>query len=256
MKAVILAGGLGTRLREETEIKPKPMVEIGGKPIIWHIMKTYSSFGIKDFVICAGYKSEVIRNWLVNYEFINSDFTIKLSGKSEIIFHNKLDESDWSVTLADTGQNTMTGGRIKKIEKYLQGETFFCTYGDGVADIDINQLLAFHKKHGKSATLTTVRPVSRFGVIDIKEDLSVDHFREKPQADGWINAGYFVFESKIFEYLNENSVLEEEPLSRLAADHELKAFQHQGFWQPMDTFREVTLLNKMWEDNTAPWKVW
>ncbi len=256
MKAVILAGGLGTRLREETEIKPKPMVEIGGKPILWHIMKTYSSYGVKDFVICAGYKSEVIRNWLVNFEFLNSDFTLKLSGKSEIKFHDHLTESNWTITLADTGQQTMTGGRIHKVKKYLDGESFFCTYGDGVADVKIDDLLNFHKANGRIATLTTVKPTSRFGVIDINSDNSVDHFREKPQADGWINAGYFVFEQGIFEYLNENSVLEEEPLAKLASNMQLSAFKHEGFWQPMDTYREATILNKLWDENNAPWKVW
>ena len=256
MKAVILAGGLGTRLREETEIKPKPMVEIGGKPILWHIMKTYAAHGITDFVICAGYKSEVIKNWLINFEFLNSDFTMRLSGKSEIKFHDQLNESEWTVTLADTGQSTMTGGRINKIQKYVSGETFYCTYGDGVADVNISELMKFHKNHGKTATLTTVRPTSRFGVIDINSDNSVDHFREKPQADGWINAGYFVFQPEIFDYLSDSSILEEEPLAQLAGAGALYAYQHKGFWQPMDTYREATMLNKMWDENKAPWKVW
>lgn len=256
MKAVILAGGLGTRLREETEIKPKPMVEIGGKPILWHIMKTYAAHGVKDFVICAGYKGEVIRNWLINFNSLNSDFTIKFSGKSEITFHDKLEENNWTVTLADTGQHTMTGGRIHRIKNYLDGEKFFCTYGDGVADVDISKLLAFHNNHKGAATITTVRPLSRFGVVDINDDNSVDHFREKPQADGWINAGYFVFEPAIFDLLNEDSVLEEQPLTNLAKQGKLFAFQHDGYWQPMDTYREATILNRLWDDNLAPWKVW
>ena len=256
MKAVILAGGLGTRLREETDIKPKPMVEIGGKPIIWHIMKTYANYGVTDFVICAGYKQEIIRNWLANYEILSSDFTITIGQQKEINFTNDISESGWKITLADTGLNTMTGGRVNKIKKYVGDEPFFCTYGDGVADIDISRLLEFHKRNKGIATLTAVNPVSRFGVIDINEDSSIDHFREKPKSDGWINAGYFVFEPEIFDYLNDDSVLEQEPLAQLAQQNELFAFKHEGFWQPMDTFREFKILNDLWDEKQAPWRVW
>lgn len=256
MKVVLLAGGLGTRLREETEFRPKPMVPVGGKPILWHIMKYFSLFGLNDFVVCAGYRGEIIRQYFRDFETMNSDFTVQIGSKTEIKRHGKLEESGWVVTIADTGQDTMTGGRLFKVKDYVGDETFICTYGDGLADVDISELLKFHKSHGKIATVTTVRPISRFGVLDLKEDGTVERFREKPQADGWINAGFFVFEPAIFNYLNQDSVLETEPLSTLAAEGQLVAFKHEGFWQPMDTFRELTILNEMWETNAAPWKVW
>ena len=256
MKVVLLAGGLGTRLREETEVKPKPMVEVGGHPILWHIMKRYSFYGHSDFIICAGYKSEIIKNWLANFRILNSDFTVTLSDTLNITFHSELEESGWTATIADTGAETMTGGRIRKIQKYVGNETFLCTYGDGLADIDLDKLLAFHKSHGKIATLTTVRPVSRFGVLDIDEESRVNSFSEKPQAEGAINGGFFVFESAIFDYLEENSILEQEPLRRLAAEGELMAYHHDGFWQPMDTFRELTILNDLWKSGDAPWMAW
>jgi glucose-1-phosphate cytidylyltransferase len=256
MKVVLLAGGLGTRLREETEFRPKPMVPVGGHPILWHIMKNFVSYDHKEFVICTGYRGDVIRQYFRDFETMNSDFTVQIGSKTEIKSHGKLEESGWVVTIADTGQETMTGGRLFKVKDYVGDETFICTYGDGLADVDISQLLKFHKSHGKIATVTTVRPISRFGVLDLKEDGTVERFREKPQADGWINAGFFVFEPAIFNYLNQDSVLETAPLSTLAAEGQLVAFKHEGFWQPMDTFRELTILNEMWDSNSAPWKVW
>jgi glucose-1-phosphate cytidylyltransferase len=256
MKVVLLAGGLGTRLREETEVKPKPMVEVGGRPILWHIMKTYASYGHTDFVICAGYKGEVIKNWFANFRILNSDFTVSFKNSVNIQFHSELEEMGWNATIADTGAETMTGGRIKKVAKYVGKETFLCTYGDGLADVDIAKLMEFHKSHGKIATLTTVKPVSRFGVLEIGASNQIESFKEKPQAEGFINGGFFVFEPEIFDYLNEDCVLEQEPLRRLAEEGQLMAFHHEGFWQPMDTFRELTILNELWKSGNAPWKVW
>jgi glucose-1-phosphate cytidylyltransferase len=219
-------------------------------------MKNISTFALNEFVVCAGYRGEVIRQYFRDFETMNSDFTVQIGSKTEIKSHGKLEESGWVVTIADTGQDTMTGGRLFKVKDYVGNETFICTYGDGLADVDISELLKFHKSHGKIATVTTVRPISRFGVLDLKEDGTVERFREKPQADGWINAGFFVFEPAIFNYLNQDSVLETAPLSTLAAEGQLVAFKHEGFWQPMDTFRELTILNEMWDTNSAPWKVW
>lgn len=256
MKVVILAGGLGTRLREETDLKPKPMIEVGNQPILWHIMKIYAKYGHKDFVICSGYKSEIIKNWFVNFRVINSDVSVSFGNSMRIDIHSELEESDWRTTIANTGLDTMTGGRIKKIQKYIGDETFLCTYGDGLADIDISKLIAFHKTHGKIATLTTVKPVSRFGVLDVNSDGRVLSFKEKPQDAESINGGYFVFNSRVFDYLEHDSILEQEPLRRLAEDGELMAFQHAGFWQPMDTYRELVILNDLWKSGDAPWKVW
>lgn len=257
MKAVLLAGGLGTRMREETEFRPKPMVEVGGRPVLWHIMKVLGQQQLTDFVICTGYKSEYIKNYFTNYGEVNSDFTLTLGDKSSIKYHGEHDESDWTVTVADTGANTMTGGRIKRIQKYVEGETFLCTYGDGIADIDLNALLEFHKSHGKIATMTAVQPTSRFGVLDLDEAGSIDHFKEKPQVEGWINIGYFIFEPEIFDYLGDDTtVLEQSPLHRLAEEGQISAYRHTGFWEPMDTYREALMLNEMWEEGTAPWKTW
>ena len=256
MKVVLLAGGLGTRLREETEFRPKPMVPIGGKPILWHIMKNFSTFGINEFIVCAGYRGEVIRQYFRDFETMNSDFTVQIGSKAELKSHGLLEESGWIVTVAETGQDTMTGGRLYKIKDYTVNGTFICTYGDGLADVDITKLINFHRSHGKIATVTTVRPISRFGVLDLLADGTVERFREKPQADGWINAGYFVFEPEIFDFLNEDSILETEPLSKLAEKGQLMAFKHEGFWQPMDTYREFNILNELWNSNSAPWKVW
>lgn len=256
MKAVLLAGGLGTRLREETEFKPKPMVEIGGRPVIWHIMKGMASNSITDFVVATGYRSDVIKDYFLNYEARNNDFTVTLGSQNKISYHGEHDESNWNITVAFTGEQTMTGGRVNRVKQYVHGERFLCTYGDGLANVDINALQEFHKSHGKIATVTTVQPLSRFGVMEVEPNGLVTKFREKPKLEGWINVGFFIFEPEIFNYLDDECVLEEEPLARLAEDHQLVAFRHQGFWQPMDTYRESKMLNDMWESNSAPWKVW
>ena len=255
MKTVLLAGGLGTRLREETEFKPKPMVEVGSRPILWHIMKTFEASGHRDFIVCAGYRSEVIKNYFSNLINLASDFSIEFGADPKIDFKD-LDIPNWNVTISDTGLETMTGGRIKKVEKYVDGKTFFCTYGDGLANVDIEQLLAFHKSHGKIATVTAVHPTSRFGQLTVESNGKVSEFSEKPLTDEWINGGYFVFEPEIFNYLSEDSILEKDALPKLAKDDQLRAFKHEGFWQPMDTFREFTILNELWNSGNAPWKVW
>lgn len=257
MKAVLLAGGLGTRMREETEFKPKPMVEIGGKPVLWHIMKLLGQQGLEDFVICTGYKGDYIKNYFLNYESYNSDFTISLGTKHSIQHHGTHDESNWKVTVADTGPLTMTGGRIKRIQEYVGNEPFLCTYGDGVADLDLNLLIEFHRSHGKIATMTAVQPSSRFGVLELGTDGAITHFKEKPKIDDWINIGYFIFEPEIFDYLDgDHTVLEQEPLRNLSENGQIAAYRHKGFWEPMDTFREVQLLNELWENGNAPWKNW
>lgn len=256
MKAVLLAGGLGTRMREETEFRPKPMVEVGGRPVLWHIMKVLSQQGISEFVICAGYKGEQIKNYFYNYGAVNQDFTVTLGDPSSLIVHGSHDEFEWTVTVADTGPKTMTGGRIKKVQKYLSNEPFLCTYGDGIADVDIAGLQAHHAAHGKIATMTTTQPTSRFGVVDVNSDGDVESFREKPRTNDWINIGYFMFNPDVFAYLEDNSVLEEEPLHNLAKDGQVSAFRHSGFWQPMDTYRESQALNELWDSGSAPWKIW
>ena len=256
MKAVILAGGLGTRLREETEFRPKPMVEIGGKPILWHLMKILGHGGLSEFVVCTGYRGEVIKDYFLNYEAQNQDFTVHLGSKADITYHGEHDESDWAVTVVDTGQATQTGGRVKRVERHVRDDRCLVTYGDGLADIDITALLAFHESHGALATVTTIRPLSRFGVMDIDDDGRVQRFREKPQSDGYVNGGFFIFEPDAFAYLDEDSVLEQEPLAALAADGQLHAYRHDGFWQPMDTYREFQMLNELWSQGRAPWKVW
>jgi glucose-1-phosphate cytidylyltransferase len=255
MKVVLLAGGLGTRLREETEYRPKPMVEVGGRPILWHIMKNFSMFDLSEFVICTGYRSEVIKDYFLNYDARTNDFTAHLGKKNRIEYHNDHDENSWIVTVADTGASTMTGGRVKRIKKYVDGR-FIVTYGDGLADVDIHALLQFHESHGRLATVTTIRPLSRFGVMDLSPEGQVRQFREKPQTDDYVNAGFFVFEPGVFDYLDEDCVLEQRPLERLADQQQLMAYRHEGFWQPMDTYREFTMLNEMWESGTAPWKTW
>jgi glucose-1-phosphate cytidylyltransferase len=256
MKAVILAGGLGTRLREETEFRPKPMVEIGGHPIIWHLMKVLEQGGLDHFVVCTGYRGTVIKDYFLNYEARNQDFTVHLGSRKEITYHGAHDEKDWTVTVVDTGPLTQTGGRVKRVERFVGDERFLVTYGDGLADIDIDALLAFHESHGRLATVTTVRPLSRFGVMDIDADGMVERFREKPQSDGYVNAGFFVFEPEVMGYLDADCILERDPLAALARDGQLCAYRHDGFWQPMDTFREATMLNEMWDTGAAPWKVW
>lgn len=256
LKAVLLAGGFGTRMKEETEFRPKPMVEIGGKPVLWHIMKVLAQQGIKDFVICTGYKSEFIKTYFANYGSANLDFTIKLGDQSSIVYHGSHDEFEWTVTVVDTGLETMTGGRIKRAQKFIGDEPFLCTYGDGIADVDIRSLISFHQAHGKIASLTTTQLSSRFGVVDMDETGVVKQFREKPKVNDWVNIGYFIFNQQIFDYLDANSVLEEEPLRGLAADGQIGAFKHTGFWQPMDTQREYQILNDMWNKGQAPWKIW
>ncbi|MBI4491379.1 MAG: glucose-1-phosphate cytidylyltransferase [Chloroflexi bacterium] len=256
-KVVILCGGLGTRLREETEFRPKPLVEIGSRPILWHIMKLYGHHGFRDFVLCLGYRGNMIKDYFLNYEAMSNDFTIALGRRSEITYHGAHQEQNFRVTLADTGPATMTGGRIKRIERYVDDETFMVTYGDGVADLDIGALVDFHHAHGRLATVTTVRPVSRFGILEVQEDGEVRSFAEKPRGDGWINAGFFVFQRQVFEYLDgEECVLEREPLERLAREGQLMAFRHPGFFYAMDTYREYNALNELWARGEAPWKVW
>jgi glucose-1-phosphate cytidylyltransferase len=256
MKAVILAGGLGTRLSEETVSKPKPMVEIGGKPILWHIMKTYSHYGINEFIICCGYKGYIMKEYFANYFKHQSDLTFNMKD-NEMIVHEKRAEP-WIVTLVDTGDNSMTGGRLKRVLPYLKDEDAFCfTYGDGLADINIEKLIDFHKTHGKDATLTATFPPGRFGALDIVEG-RVRKFQEKPRGDGaLINGGYFVLSPKVIDRISDDSTTwEQEPLKELAKDNQLMAFKHDGFWQPMDTLRDKNYLQDLWDNNKAPWKLW
>ena len=255
MKVVLLAGGLGTRLREETEYRPKPMIEVGGKPVLWHLMKNFATFGLKEFIVCTGYRGEVIKDYFLNYEARMNDFTAHLGSASRVEYHGGHDESEWKVTVADTGATTMTGGRVKRVGKYIDGR-FMVTYGDGLADVDITALIKFHEAHGKLATITAIRPLSRFGVMDLSQDGQVKHFREKPQTDDFVNAGFFVFEPEVLDYLDDECVLEQTPLERLAREGQLMAYKHEGYWQPMDTYREFTMLNEMWDSGSAPWKVW
>jgi glucose-1-phosphate cytidylyltransferase len=242
-------------MREETEYKPKPMVEIGGRPVLWHLMKSFSHFGLNEFVVCTGYRGDVIKDYFLNYDARMNDFTAHLGPASRIEMHGIHNEVELRVTVADTGSNTMTGGRVKRIQKYVEGR-FIVTYGDGLADVDITKLLKFHESHGKLATVTTVRPLSRFGVMDLDANGKVERFREKPQTDDYVNAGFFVFEPEVFDYLDEDCVLEQAPLEKLASLGELMAYRHEGFWQPMDTYREFVMLNEIWDSGNAPWKVW
>ena len=256
MKAIILAGGLGTRLSEETSLKPKPMVEIGGKPILWHIMKQYSAHGINDFVICCGYKGYVIKEYFANYFLHMSDVTFDMKN-NEMKVHRKRAEP-WTVTLVDTGDNSMTGGRLGRVSDYLKDEEAFCfTYGDGVGDIDITKTIEFHKSHGKKATLTATFPPGRFGALDIQSS-QVMSFKEKPKGDGaMINGGFFVLSPQVLDYINgDDCVWEQYPLNQLALDGELMAFEHHGFWQPMDTLRDKVYLDNLWQSGKAPWKTW
>lgn len=256
MKAVILAGGLGTRLSEETSIKPKPMVEVGGKPILWHIMKMYSSHGVNDFVICCGYKGYIIKEYFANYFMHMSDITFDMQENSMIVHQKRVEP--WKVTLVDTGEKSMTGGRLRRVKEYLKDEESFCfTYGDGVGDINIKELIEFHKNHGKKATLTATYPPGRFGALDI-ENGSVNCFKEKPKGDGaMINGGFFVLSPDVIDYIDDDStVWEQYPLNQLAVDKQLMAYEHQGFWQPMDTLRDKNYLEELWALNKAPWKSW
>lgn len=257
MKAVILAGGLGTRLAEETDIKPKPMVEIGGKPILWHIMKTYATHGINDFIICCGYKGYLIKEYFANYFLHQSDVVFRMSDNSMEVLQNHAEP--WTVTLVDTGENTMTGGRLKRVVEYVRNEDVFCfTYGDGLSDINISELVRYHLAHGKLATLTATRPPGRFGALNLNSEGLVEYFDEKPQGDNsWINGGYFVLNPRVIELISDDATAwESQPLTRLAADRQLCAFKHDGFWQPMDTLREKIYLNQLWDTRMAPWKVW
>jgi glucose-1-phosphate cytidylyltransferase len=255
MKAVILAGGLGTRLSEETHLKPKPMVEIGGRPILWHVMKIYSSHGINDFVICAGYKGYIIKEYFANYFLHMSDVTFDMSNNSMEV-HQKNAEP-WKITVVDTGDETMTGGRIKRVEDYIGDETFCLTYGDGVGNIDITALIDFHERSGRLATLTGVQPPGRFGAIDLDED-KVLSFQEKPQGDGsWINGGFFVLSPSVIDLIaSDATVWEKEPLEHLAENGELGIYRHHGFWRPMDTLRDKIELENLWDSQSAPWKTW
>ncbi len=257
MKAVILAGGLGTRISEETHLKPKPMIEIGGKPILWHIMKIYSAHGVTDFIICCGYKGYVIKEYFANYFLHTSDVTFDMSNNSMQVHQQNAEP--WRVTLVDTGEDTMTGGRLQRVASYLQGEEAFCfTYGDGVSDVNITDLISFHRKHGLWATLTAAYPPGRFGALDIHIDQKVATFKEKPKGDGgMINGGFFVLSPKVIDLLKDDqTVWEREPLETLAESNQLKAFKHEGFWQPMDTLRDKNYLDELWRSGRAPWKVW
>ncbi len=255
MKIVFLCGGLGTRLREETEFRPKPMVEIGGRPILWHIMKIYSSYGMNDFIVCLGYRGYVIKEYFANYFLHQSDVTFDLSENRMHIHGNHCEP--WRITLVDTGEGTMTGGRLKRVREFVGNETFCFTYGDGVSDVNIGSLIEFHKSQGVLSTVTAVQPPGRFGALDIVEDRIVG-FREKPQGDGgWINGGFFVLEPGVFDYIDgDSTVWEKEPMERLSRDKELSTYRHTGFWHPMDTLRDKNFLEELWASGRAPWKVW
>ena len=255
MKAVILAGGLGTRISEETHLKPKPMIEIGGMPILWHILKSYSAYNINDFVICCGYKGYIIKEYFANYFLHMSDVTFDIANNTMQV-HKKSAEP-WTVALVDTGIDTMTGGRLKKIQKYVEDDTFCFTYGDGLSNVNINKLINFHKKNNTKATVTAVQPPGRFGTLNISEN-KITNFKEKPAGDGnWINGGFFVLEPSVFDYIQNDSTLwEREPLENLAKENHLSAFRHSGFWQPLDTLRDKNYLDDLWTSNNAPWKIW
>lgn len=259
MKVVILCGGLGTRLREETEFRPKPMVEIGGKPILWHLMKIYAHYGFKEFILCLGYKGEMIKGYFYNYEVVNNDFTIELGDNKHIEIHSNHGEEGWRITLADTGDKVLKGARLKRIEKYIgDDDVFMLTYGDGVANIDINSLLAFHQNHGKLATVTGINPTSRFGELKIKGD-QVEKFSEKPKnGSGLVSGGFFIFNKGIFDYLSvdDNCDLEIGPLEKIALEGQLRVYKHTRFWASMDTLRDTEYLNKLWSKGDPEWKVW
>ena len=255
MKAVILAGGFGTRISEESNLKPKPMIEIGGKPILWHIMKIFTNYGVTDFIICLGYKSYVIKEYFQNYSLHTSDVTLNFKNQTQTI--HSLSTEPWTVTLVDTGIDTMTGGRLKRVEKYLENETFYLTYGDGVSDLDLQELLKYHKKNNRFATVTAIQPPGRFGSLAINGP-RVSSFEEKPAGDGnWINGGFFVLEPEIFEYINgDDTVWEQEPLKNLANEGRLTAYKHRGFWSAMDTLRDKNYLDKLYYEGKAPWVTW
>ena len=257
MKVVLLAGGFGTRISEESQFKPKPMIEIGGKPILWHIMKEYEYYGFNEFIICAGYKQHIIKEYFYNYALHKSDITFNFKDDNKMVVHNNVSEP-WSVTVVDTGLNTMTGGRIKRIQKYIDNETFLLTYGDGVSDVNITELVNFHKKMNHIATITAVQPGGRFGILELNPDNQINSFREKSKEDGgWINGGFMVLEPKVFDFINDDStIFEKDPLEKIARIGELDAFTHDGFWQCMDTMRDKDYLERLLRENKASWKVW
>ncbi|MEF3313259.1 glucose-1-phosphate cytidylyltransferase [Paenibacillus sp. GYB004] len=257
MKVVILAGGFGTRISEESHLKPKPMIEIGGRPLLWHIMKIYSSFGYNDFIVCLGYKGYYIKEYFEHYFLHESDITFDFTNNNRRVIHNHKAEP-WKVTLVNTGLETMTGGRVKRIKDFIGNQPFMLTYGDGVADVDINRLVDFHLSNGKIATVTSVQPQGRFGSLEINESHEVNGFQEKPKGDGsWINAGFFVMQPEVFDFIEgDETILEQEPLKKLAESNNLMAYRHDGFWQPMDTLREKNYLENLWQKGTSPWKVW
>ncbi len=260
MKVVILCGGKGTRLREETEYRPKPMLPIGNRPILWHVMKTYAAHGFSDFVLCLGYKGEMIKEYFRNYLWMAGDVSLQLGRDPSVHFHDRHGEESWKVTLADTGEDTMTGGRIRRIRRHLgDDEEFFLTYGDGVGNVDITASLAFHHQHGKQLTVTAVHPPGRFGELGLSPEDAVYSFFEKPQVEGgWISGGYFVASTKIFDHIadDDSVTFEQEPIRDIASANNLMGFRHQGFWQPMDTYQEFMLLNRLWSEGRAPWKIW
>lgn len=260
MQVMILCGGLGTRLREETEVRPKPMMEIGGKPILWHIMKSYAAYGFQDFILCLGYKGHAIKDYFLNYRSYQSDFTLHLDHSQRVTYHTTAEEDEWRVTFVETGETAQTGARVARAGRYISGETFCLTYGDGVGNVDVEALLAFHRAHGKLATVTGVRPAGRFGELEMDTSGRATQFNEKPQVQaGLINGGFFVFQRAVLDRFlgdGDDVVLEQEPLQRLARSGELMVYVHEGYWQPMDTYREYKLLNELWNAGHAPWKVW
>jgi glucose-1-phosphate cytidylyltransferase len=255
MQVVILCGGRGTRMREETEVRPKPLVTVGGMPVLWHIMKIYSHYGYKDFVLCLGYKGEMIKEFFLNFEELAHNFTLNLRSQDRRVAHHDCVLEDWNITFADTGLDTHTGGRVKLVERFIEGDTFFLTYGDGLSNVDINALLEYHRRMGKIGTLTAIHPTSPFGVIETQMGLARS-FKEKPRLEGLVNGGFFVFHRRFLSYLRDDSILEEEPLKRLTAEHELAVYEHSDFWQCVDTFKDVERLNKMWDDGQRPWVLW
>ncbi len=259
MEVVILCGGQGARMREETEYRPKPMVDVGGRPLLWHIMRGFGHHGLDRFVLCLGYKGNLIKDYFLDYEAHTRDCTVRIGGDRRVVaFHGPREDFEFSVTLADTGQETLTGGRVKRIEPHVSGDVFIVTYGDGLADVDVGRLVDFHRSHGKLATVTAVQPASRFGLLSIDASSRVVRFAEKPRVEGWINAGFFVFDRRVFDYLDGGDVeaLESRPLERLAADGELMAFRHEGWFFAVDTYRDYLQVNDLWRSGAAPWKVW
>jgi glucose-1-phosphate cytidylyltransferase len=256
IQAVLLAGGLGTRIREETANRPKPMIEIGGKPILWHLMKTLSNQGINRFIICTGYKADVVADFFANYLVRNNDFTVKISRESIIEIHSDSSNVEWEITVAYTGESEVgTGGRVNRIKKYIDTYPFLCTYGDGLADINIGNLFDFHYAHGEACSITTINPTNRFGVVELLNN-KVMSFREKPKVEGWINGGFFLFEKEVWKYLDDFCTLEQEPLRRMSQEGKVFGYQHTGFWQSMDTYREYEYLSELWASGKAPWKTW